>query len=172
MTRFRSALLVLLLPLGLHAEDKQPAFKSKEGKFSVALPDKPTEKTNSVKFGEIEVKMHVFAVKHNEGVFLVTYNDYPKDVIGNDGGKFLAGVVERNAANLKGKLTSNEKITIGKKKHPGHIVRIEMPDDKRLYRARVFLVDDRLYQVVALGPDEFAKSKAVDDYLNSFEIDE
>jgi hypothetical protein len=41
-----------------------------------------------------------------------------------------------------------------------------------LYRARIFLVGDRMYQVVALGPDEFAKSKAVDDYLNSFEIDE
>ncbi|QJW95830.1 hypothetical protein [Frigoriglobus tundricola] len=172
MTRFHSALLLLLLPAVLHAEDKPPAFKSKEGRFSVALPDKPVEKVNEMKLGDTEVKMYVFSVAQKGRVFLVTYNDYPKAVIGEDGDKFLAGVVERNAANLKGKLIANEKIAIGKKKHPGHIVRIEMPDSKGLYRARVFLAGDRLYQVVAFGPDEFAKSKAVDDYLNSFEIDE
>jgi hypothetical protein len=43
-----------------------------------------------------------------------------------------------------------------------------MPDKKQLYRARVFLVGDRVYQVVALGPEEFAKGKEVDDYLKSF----
>ncbi len=172
MTRFGLVLLVLLFPIALHAEDKPPPYKSKEGKFSVELPGKPVEKVNDVKLGDTEVKMYVFSVAQKDRVFLVTYNDYPKAVIGDDGDKFLAGVVERNATNLRGKLLANEKIAIGKKKHPGHIVRIEMPDSKGLYRARVFLVGDRLYQVVALGPDDFAKSRAVDDYLNSFEIDE
>lgn len=173
MTRFSPALLVVLFPLALRAEAEEPAaFKSKEGKFSVALPGKPVEKTNKVKIGDGEVEMHVFTLRQKDGVFAITYNDYAKAVVGDDPDKFLAGVVERNAANLKGKLVTDEKITTGKKKYPGRVIRVEMPDKKGLYRARIFLAGERLYQVVALGPDEFAKSKAVDDYLNSFEIDE
>lgn len=173
MIRFTPALLVLLFPLVLTAEDAKPvAFTSKEGKFSVTLPVKPTEKTTTTKTDAGEVKIHLFLVDQKDRAYIVTYSDYPAGTVGANADKVLGGVAAGNVKSLKGKLASEEKITIGKNKHPGRDIRVEMPEKKGLYRAHIFLVGDRLYQVVALGPDEFAKSKAVDDYLKSFAIEE
>ena len=84
--------------------------------------------------------------------------DYPKGTVGADTDKFLAGVVERNVGQLKGKVSAEEKVTLGKDKHPGRDVRVDLPDKKQFYRARVFLVGDRVYQIVVLGPEEAAQT--------------
>lgn len=172
MTRFVAALLAALAPLALAAQDKKPEpFVSKDGKFSVALPDKPAEKKSKAAVGDKSVDLYVFTVAQKDRAFVVTYSDYPKDKIG-DAEKFVADRVAANVANLKGKVAANEKIALGKGKHPGREVRVEMADKKQLYRARVFLVGERVYQIVVLGPDEFVKGKDVDDYFASFKVDE
>jgi hypothetical protein len=181
MTRNGLVLVAALFPLGLCAQDKKDekkdekkpiTFTSKEGKFSVALPDKPKEDTKKVKVGARDVDHHIFTVGQKDRAQLITYIDYPKETIGADRDKFLAERLERNIAFLKGKVASEEKVTVGKQKYPGRDVVVEMADRKQSYRARVVLAGTRLYQVVALGPDEFTKSKAVDDYFKSFVIDE
>jgi hypothetical protein len=186
MIRFCSLIaFVALVPLIASAEGKEDkkdekkdekkpvAFASKAGKFSVTLPEKPTEKKNKVKVGDMEVDHFIFTVKQTDRAQIITYIDYPKMIIGGDKEKFIAGVVERNVESLKGgKVTSNVPITIGKGKHPGRDVLVELPEQKRLYHVRAFLVGERVYQVVVLGPDEFVKSKEVEDYLNSFKVEE
>lgn len=183
MNRFCSALaLAVLIPFVVSAEDKKDekkeekksvVFTSKAGKFSVTLPEKPTEKTNKVKVGDMDVDHFLFTVKQADRAQIVTYIDYPKMIIGGDKEKFIAGVVERNVENLKGgKAASNAPITIGKGKHPGRDVRVELPEQKRVYRLQAFLVGERVYQVVVLGPEEYVKSKEVDDFLKSFKVEE
>src|SRR5262245_37049232 len=103
MKRFRLLLLVALSPPAIAAADKKPAaFASKEGKFSVALPDKPTEKTSKIDVGDRKIDLHVFTVAQKDRAYVVTYNDFAKETIGADKEKFVAGVVERNIGNLKG----------------------------------------------------------------------
>ncbi len=173
MIRFGSALLVALVPLALAAQDTKPElFVSKDGKFSIALPGKAAESKNKAKVGDGTVDLYVFKVTHKSSAFIVTYSDYPKDKIGADKEKFVADRVEANVANLKGKVLSNEKLALGKGKHPGREARVELGEKKQLYRARVYLVGERVYQVVVLGPDEFVKGKEVDDYFASFKVDE
>lgn len=173
MIRFSVALIVLLSPLALCAEDaKSVKFTSKAGKFSVTLPEKPSEKTQTIKSDVGELEMHMFIVASTEQVYLLTYNDYPGDSLDEEAHKVLDKVIEGNQKSLKGKVTMDEKITIGKKKYPGRDIRIEQADKKQVYRAKVFLAGNRLYQVVALGPDEFVKSKSVEEYLKSFAINE
>jgi hypothetical protein len=177
MNRFSLMLVFALSPLALAAEEKKdppkdPPFTSKGGKFSVNLPGKPSEKTRKIKVGDRELDLHVVSVEQKDRAFVVTYLDYPKGTVGDDKDKFLAGVVERNVGLLKGKVSAEEKITLGKDKHPGRDVKVDMPDKKQLYRARVFLVGDRVYQIVALGPEEFVKGKEVDAYFDSFKVDE
>jgi hypothetical protein len=182
MARFGPVLLVALFPLALCAEDKKDekkdekkpvAFVSKEGKFSVTLPDKPLEKTAKVKVGDLDLDHHIFTVGQKDRAQLITYLDYTKEVIGADTDKFLSGAIERNTAFLKGKVVSDEKITFGKQKHPGRDIRIEYGGEKKqFYRARIVLAGNRLYQVVALGPDEFIKGKDADEYFKSFALEE
>jgi hypothetical protein len=182
MTRFGTFLLLALLAPALVAEDKKPdpkdaktpaTFVSKAGRFSVLVPGKPAEKTATVKVGGESAELHIFSATADGRSQVVTYSDYPAGVVGADKEKFLAGVVERNVGRLKGgKLTANEKVTLGKGKHPGRDVRVELPDKKRLYRARFYLVGSRLYQVVVLGPADAVKGKEADDFLNSFAVAE
>jgi hypothetical protein len=175
MTRFAPALLVIFFPLTVGAQDKkEPPFQSKDGKFTVTLPAKPTEQTTKVPTDVGQLDMHMFIVDQKDRAYLVTYIDYPKGSVGDKADKVLDGVVDGNVKGTKGKLTSQDKITltVGKKDYPGRAVTIAMPDNKNVYRGRAFLVGDRLYQVVALGPDEFVKGDAVKGYLDSFKIDE
>src|SRR5690348_9246442 len=133
MTRFSFALLVLLFPLALCAEDKKPViFTSKEGKFTVAVPDKPSEKTSKVPTSAGQLELHIFTVDQKDHAYIFTYSDYTPGTVKNNADKLLATVVEGNVKSLKGKVVSDEKITIGKS-HPGRAVLIEMPDKKGLY---------------------------------------
>jgi hypothetical protein len=43
-------------------------------------------------------------------------------------------------------------------------------DGKKIFRGRVYLVGQRLYQVVIFGPKELASSKDAEKFLNSFEL--
>jgi hypothetical protein len=174
MTRLAPALLILLFPVALIAEDKKPEpFKSKEGKFSVTMPEKPVSKTNKVKTDIGEVELHAFLVDQKDRAIVVMYSDYPAGSVAEGTvEKVLDGCVSGNVKALKAKLLSEDKISIGKAKHAGREIRVEMPNQQGIYRARVFLVGDRLYQVVAMGPDDYTKTKAVEDFMNSFAIDE
>lgn len=173
MLRF-SFVILILCPLALRAEDKPAPFASKEGKFSAALPGKPAERAVKVKYdgSDIEVKLFTVDQKDKGRAFVVTYSDYPKDKIGKDGEKFVADRLEGNVSGLKGKTVANDKLTLGKGKHPGREIRVELPAKGQLYRARAFLVGERLYQVVVLGPEEFVKGKEADDFFTSFAVDE
>jgi hypothetical protein len=180
MTRFGPVLLAALFPLTLCAEDKKEekkddkpiTFTSKEGKFSVALPDAPKEDKKKVRVGDHDVDHHIFTVGQKDRAQLITYIDYPKETIGTDRDKFLAERLERNIARLKGKVVSEEKVVVGKQKFPGREIMVVVPEKKQVYRARLVLAGTRLYQVVALGPDEFIRSKPVDEYFRSFTVEE
>ena len=139
---------------------------------AAARAPQPTEKTNKVMTDVGELDLHAFIVDQQDRAMVVMYSDYPPGSVGGNTDKVLNGCIEGNVKALKGKLLTEEKITLGKAKHAGREIRIEMPDKKSIYRARIYLVGDRLYQVVVLGPDDFAKGKAVEDFLKSFAIDE
>jgi hypothetical protein len=181
MTRFGPVILIVLVPLSLYAQDKRDdkdekqlvVFVSKEGKLSVSVPSKPLERTNKLKTAGGELEVHMFMIDQKDRAFIVSYTDYPAGSVDPDEKKTLAGVVDGNARAIKGRVASNEPITIGKKDYPGRAISIEFGGAKKqIYRARVYLVDNRLYQVVALGPDEFTKSQAVEAYFKSFAIQE
>jgi hypothetical protein len=179
MIRFGPVLLAALVPLALVAQDpkdkkddpKLTPFASKAGKFTVALPGTPVEKVATAKAKSGDIPVNTFAVDLKDRAFIVTYTDFAAGSIDADANKFLTGVIERNVGHLKGKLAGDEKTALGKGKHPARDIRIEY-GNKQAYRARVALVGTRLYQVVAIGPDDFTKSKTVDEFFKSFAIDE
>src|SRR5262249_5697914 len=73
-------------------------------------------------------------------------------------------------ANMEGKLTSEKAIKLGE--HTGREIRIDVAGGKRLFRARVYLGEQRLYQVVVFGMPEAATSKEADKFLDSFKLAE
>jgi hypothetical protein len=153
------------------ADEKWQKFTSKEGRFSVLLPGKPMEKTEQVPGpGGKKKELHtVLLVLSADKIYHLNYNDYPKEQIKEDKNKETAFDALRKA--LGGKVLSEKKITVGKNKAPGRELLIELPS-KQFYRSRVFFIGNRLFQVVAMGSEEFARGKDADRFLDSFKPEE
>lgn len=164
-----AAVLCLFANVGRADDEELTKFTSKAGKFSVSLPGKPMEQTKKVPAGGMDIDMFMFIVAPSDDrVYLVTYSDYDKALVTDDNkDAILDGAAKGSITNLKGKTLKNEEITIGK--HPGRELLVELPN-KSQYRAQIYLVNNRLYQVVALGPKSFVKSETTDDYFKSFKL--
>jgi hypothetical protein len=173
MQRWGMCLAVSFILVGSNRaeEEKWQTFTSKEGRFSVSLPGKPMEKTEQVAApGGKKKELRTFTLASaSDQIYHLNYHDYPKDVIQEDKNKEAAFDALRKA--LGGKVLSEKKITVGKSKAPGRELLIELAT-KNLYRARVFFIGNRLFQVVAMGSEEFARGKKADRFLDSFKAEE
>ena len=173
--RFLLPLAAMLLAVVVRADEttKGEVFTSKEGKFTITFPKKPTKQTQKVKTSLGELEVHLYIVDQKDRGFITGTTDYPKGSIKDENReKMMDGARDGNVKSMKGKLLSEKKVTLGKKKHQGRELLIEMPAIKGVYRSRLFLVGDRLYQIVALWPEEFVKSKETTAYMDSFKLDE
>jgi len=54
----------------------------------------------------------------------------------------------------------------------GDLERLYLEWGRQLFRARVYLIEQRLYQVVVFGTKEAATSKDADKFLDSFKLAE
>ena len=163
----------LVLASGAGHADEWKTYSSKDGRFSVLMPGKPQEQTQEVKAPEGKLSVHLlFSALDRDRVIFVSYSDVPAKAIEGKQDTFLDSTVKGNVNSLKGKLLSAKKIEVGKGKRPGRDVLIDLPDKKQMYRSRIVLSGQRLFQVVALGSEEFVKGKDVGQYLDSFKIGE
>jgi len=172
--RFLS-ILVLALAGVAWAEDKPKEwqlFSPEGGKFQVTVPGKPRELQQQITLPDGKATVYMFAVEPDpNSAYLSSYVDLSSDPLPADRLKqALDGCQDGNAKSLKGTVQSQKEITIGKAKHPGREIVIVVPEKKQVYRARVYMVGGRLYQVVALGSKEFAESKDTDKFLGSFKL--
>ena len=98
------------------------------------------------------------------------YCDFPAEIKKAPLRKVFDSSRDGAVANLEGKLVSESDIKLGD--YPGREIRIGVEDGKQVFRARVYLVDRRLYQVVVFGSKEAATSKQADKFFDSFKLAE
>ena len=163
--------LGLSLPLLLGAAQQElpegwHSVTSKEGKFTVAMPGKTTEKKQNVKTatGQLTVVM-LIADGRKDSNFVVSYTDYAEADL-NQGAitKRLDRARDGAVSSAGGKVKEERDIKL--KKHPGRHVIIEKDGDV-IVQMRLFAVGRRLYQVMALGD---APAKDVEIFLSSFDL--
>jgi hypothetical protein len=151
------------------AEDNFKSFTTNEGKFTVLMVGTPKEKKQVIKAAGSDTTLNFYVNEIDaKRALVVSFNDlsaFPPSAIDDILDKSTKSV---NSA-LKGKVLSLTKISLGE--HPGREVQIRMPD-KGLYKAHILLVGNRLYQVIAVGPEEFMQSPPVAAYFKSFKVTE
>jgi hypothetical protein len=164
----------LALPMLLGAlQDDLPAnwmaYKSKDGKFSIHMPGEPKEKKQTV--GQLTI-MVLRAEGRHDSDFVISYCDIPAaELKKGDPDKRLdqacKGAVEKSGGELRGE----EKKIILDGKHPGREIVIEKKGEI-IARMRIYLVENRLYQVMVLGnaPIFAPKEKDVGVFLDSFRL--
>jgi hypothetical protein len=158
---------MLWLPLG-----GASAFtlNSDEGQFKVELPDRPSfEKLNEKTASGQPYVRYQWLVDQGEKAWIVTYNDYQRGTVDRVGReKMYDNGVDGSVKAVKGTLRSNRPID-----HDGVHAReiiVRVPEGPMVMRQRLFIVGDRLYQNIYVGPPGTEDSGEVQDFLASFHI--
>ncbi len=164
--------LLLIVPL-LLAADAKPEWKEftdKETGFSVLFPGEPKrmpDQTIKTALGDVPLKIFL-AELGRDTVYMVMVSDYPEGSIKKGvEDRILDGARDGILGKLKGKPLVDEKIKLGT--NPGRAIQVDAPT-VGIYRTNIYLVKDRLYQVVILAPRETVASKETDKYFESFKL--
>jgi hypothetical protein len=83
--------------------------------------------------------------------------------------KRLNGAQAGAVGNINAKLTSSSKITLDRK-HSGRDFAAELPAQKGMVRARIYIVGPRLYQIMAMGTKPWVESSNTKKFLDSFAL--
>jgi hypothetical protein len=171
--RLLAAAVLLLAPAALAARDTDDwvDFSPKGGKCTVKLPGKPKDMTREIDTPGGKLKVNIWGYEEGaSGAYLISYTDFPEDSVDpDDTDAFFERVQGGIVGSSKGKVTSS-KNTKFQKKYPARDVKYTVPTIKGTGRVRMILIGDRLYQLMALGNDEFMESEEIDFYFNSFKL--
>jgi hypothetical protein len=163
----------LTLPLLLGAAQDNASwisFISKEGGFRVSLPATPAEKTQRVKTATGQLEVTVFLVEDkNDTSYVVSYSDLPRAEV-KDGTeqKRLDFARDGAVAKARGKLRSEK--TLALEGHPGRELIIENGTEA-VVRLRIYVVNRRLHQLMAVGPGNVVLGRDGTFFLDSFRLD-
>lgn len=149
-------------------------FRSEEGKFSIAFPNKPTKQTSKVQTPRGELESHAFIVAERDKAYGVNFGDYQKGLVTDlNRQSTLDGARDGAAKKLNAKVISESKITVGKAKLAGRelIATLSAPKDTFI-RMRIVLSGDRLYSYMVVGSKEWVEGAEATKYLDSFVIHE
>ena len=176
MTRTLLAGSVLFLlataGLGQNRDARLYDYRSVDGKFRVKMPRDPDLDRKELATGPGGVQsVPVTTVRSSSGklVYAVSYADYP-DTFRAVPAKTLLDGVRNGLKGTDGKVVKDEETTLGtgEKKVSGREFRVEAGNNA--VRARAFLVETRLYQVMVTGPKSSVDSKSTDEFFRSFEL--
>ena len=143
-------------------------FTSKEGRFKVLMPGAPMQDKAETESDFGKGVLHMNTVQTGKTMYGAHYCDFPAAIKKVPLKQVYDSSRDGAAANLEAKLVSEKDVKLGE--HPGRETQIEVAGGKRLFRTRVYLVDQRLYQVVVFGTKEAATSKEADKFLESFKL--
>jgi len=141
-------------------------FSPRDESFSVSMPAAPSEKVQSVPVKDgSNLEVRVFASADKEGTYVVSVTEFPA-AEGNPERR-LNNAREGAVASVQGKLQHERKIKLGG--HPGRELWIEAGKSDVIH-TRIYAVDKRLYQTLAIGPKRFVETKETTRFLDSFKL--
>ena len=147
------------------ARDPWVTFSSAPGRFSILVPETPTDKTDTVPSEHGPYTTHLFVVKAAKSVFLIGWVDYdpsfnfnPHSELDANRDNFIKG--------LGATLINSRAVTVD-----GYqCLEFDAETADTLYRSRVYIVGRRPYQLVAgtvKGQDD---SLNVNRFFDSFKV--
>jgi len=152
---------------GLAAQEKK--YESKAGKYAVLFPGEPT--TESTKAGELTLNS---AKAEAKGVvYIVIYTDPPAEALKKTKPEEFLETNEKSLlGSFKAKGAKSQATALGKEKYPARTAAAEvLVDTTTLHlRTELVLVENRLYQVLAIGPKDAVTGAAADKFFESFEV--
>ncbi len=151
------------------AQDWEAFAPEGEG-FSVLLPGTPIGETESQAsaLGVVESAWFDLGQEGDKLAYRVRYDDYPPGIFGLfDGSQLLYARQKRIEYLVEGKIVDEEAIFIDE--YAGKQFTIELPDEK-LGLYRIFLIDQRMYQLTVKAAPEDISTGEVSQFMDSFKL--
>lgn len=164
------AFIVLAVTACTQSEWRELAIN--EGGFSILMRGQANYARQPIDTPAGRMVGHLYSSDRPDGYFAVGYSDYPiAHVIGSSENDVLTGVRDTWVRRVDGKLTMSGAIEIGGK-YPGLEFAAEgkVKGADTFLHGRLYLVDQRLYQVIALARKGEMPQGVVNRFLNSFKL--
>ncbi|HET8675921.1 MAG TPA: hypothetical protein VFO63_09055 [Blastocatellia bacterium] len=166
------AIAALLLTGGFQLAPKRTAaqpwveFHSKEGAFSILMPQQPTRKADRTETASGTIESVLFTANSDRTSYQIGYFDLPFAPSEDDQiNKALDRGRDGGLANSKGELISETPITLDG--HLGREIKAKLLDGFLV--SRVYLVKQRLYAIIILMRGEVASADTT-HFLDSFRL--
>ena len=165
--------VVLLMP-GCGASSKLEFYSNEPGNFRVLVAGKPGHSSQTVASPAGQLSMtSIESVDADKIRRVVVYTDIPLSVVkSNDPSVLLDGGIRGMSA--KGQWTVERQGQITLDGHPGRDVRFAVSSpsskEKGAGGARIFLVGNRVYQAIMVGPASKVNEEELDHFVKSFEL--
>lgn len=153
--------------------DKPQEFISQSGEFSVITPKRLQEniQTEDTPDGG-QVDIHLFSAETHNAAYMIGYSNYPEQAfVGIDPQLVLANSRDGAVSSVGGTLVSDSETSL--QGHPGRELRIEgavEQGQELVVHSRMFLVRNRLYQVMVIVPSTQALTADMEGFLGSFKL--
>jgi hypothetical protein len=147
-------------------------FSSESGNFTIDAPETLEETQQSVQTPVGPIDIHTFTTESENSAYVVAYSDYPSEIMEQTDPETLLNSSRDGAINnLGGTLVSEEDIDLDG--NPGRSLVIDTAagtEEAATINSRIYLVDNRLYQVLVVVPE--GEEKVIDStaFLESFEL--
>jgi hypothetical protein len=179
MKRFSALVLLAIIILSLfltscfrkNTEPELQEYRSLSGDFLVLFPENPEMETQKVNTLIGVIDAHMYQVTTEDMYYAVSYSDYPEDFINSStSDEVLKGARDGALANTKGKLL--QELVITYEDYPGRDIKYEITseDENVIVYQRIFLVNERLYQIIVVTEEKNMFSRKIFDFLESFKI--
>ena len=156
------------------------AMRNHEGAFDIYKNDDKLEIVGyiqcggcpggNIEYAPEEMIKNGAEVIHFATGFIVGYSDYPQEVIDKSNPrKMLDGARDGAVGNVGGELIDEMELAF--QDYPGREIEVEVPG-KATIRARLILIDNRLYQVMVISPSVEILEKKGTEFFDSFAVGE
>jgi hypothetical protein len=144
------------------------SFTSTKGGFSVTFPAGATEpKEQEQSAGAVKL-VRVSSTLADKTALQIAAITYPAEALKAQTDEArLDAMRDRLGTSFRTKVEDEKKIKLDG--HPGRTFTLTLTNGG-LGRIKLFMVKDRMYQIMVLGPKKGATSKAADQFLDSFKL--
>ena len=163
-------LLAALLLAGCAPKTKD--FRSEAGKFSVKAPVTLEEQPQTINVSGGKVEAHTYLGEKDDIAYVVAYSDYRQEVVNQSTlDEMLNNARDSMISSANGKLILETRISLGDTVGREFTLDYEMLDgNDGTMKARIYLVKNRLYQVMVLADKANADAASITKFLDSFKL--
>jgi hypothetical protein len=165
----RLCFLAALIAISVVACSRDEKVVSEDGRFSAVFPGPPKTSSLPVQSGDVTVTMNMVGVENGPASYIVSTVDYPQGTLsGKPVDAAFQSIVDGTVGNVRGTLRSAAPITLGDT--TGREVLIDVTAKNLAVHERIFIIGDRLYQVMYGGPAGTESAPSATRFLNSFKL--